>query len=160
MRKLVDNLEEYCILVLFPLMVSVVLIATFARYSRLFTMFWGEELARYSMVYLGYLGIALAMKRRAHIGVTALTDMAKTKSAKQTILAAQTLVILTFCVIISVFLFSIISRQVDMGQTSPALELPIWVPYGGVPVGMILLAIRTCQVFLESWRKLEGGVQS
>jgi len=158
MRKFFDNLEEYCILVLFPLMVTVVLIATFARYSRLFSMFWGEELARYSMVYLGYLGIALAMKRRAHIGVTALTDKAKSKGAKQAILAAQTLIILSFCVIISVFLFSIIRHQIAMGQTSPALELPIWVPYGGVPLGMILLAVRTCQVFRESWRKLAGEV--
>jgi C4-dicarboxylate transporter DctQ subunit len=154
MSKLFANLEEYCILVLFPIMVIVVLIATAARYSQVVTMFWGEELARYIMVYLGYLGIALAMKRRAHIGVTALTDMAKSGVAKRAILIAQTLVILTFCLIISIFLFSLISKQVVIGQTSPALELPIWVPYGGVPLGMILLAVRTCQVFLESWRKL------
>jgi C4-dicarboxylate transporter DctQ subunit len=155
MRKLFDNLEEYCILILFPIMVIVVLTATFARYSQLFSMFWGEELARYTMVYLGYLGIALAMKRRAHIGVTALTDLARGKGAKRVILAAQTGIILAFCAIISAFLFSLIIKQLAIGQTSPALELPIWVPYAAVPLGMILLAIRTCQVFWERWRKLD-----
>jgi TRAP-type C4-dicarboxylate transport system permease small subunit len=39
--KFFDNLEEYCILVLFPVMVVVVLVATFARYSQIFSMFWG-----------------------------------------------------------------------------------------------------------------------
>jgi C4-dicarboxylate transporter DctQ subunit len=154
MGKLFANLEEYCILALFPAMVIVVLSATIARYSQMFFIFWGEELARYIMVYLGYLGIALAMKRRAHIGVTALTGMAKSVRARRTILVSQTLIILVFCAIISAFLFSIIGKQVVIGQTSPALELPIWVPYAGVPLGMILLAVRTFQVFLEDWRKL------
>lgn len=155
MRKLFDNFEEYCILLLFPAMVVVVLTATFARYSQLFSMFWGEELARYIMVYLGYLGIALAMKRRAHIGVAIVTQRAKSKGMKRLILAVQSLIVLAFCIIISIFLFTLIKHQLVIGQTSPALELPIWVPYGGVPLGMILLAIRTCQVFFENWRNLD-----
>jgi TRAP-type C4-dicarboxylate transport system, small permease component len=153
--KFFDNLEEYCILVLFPIMVIVVLAATFARYTQFFSMFWGEEVARYIMVYLGYLGIALAMKRRAHIGVSALTDMVKSKSGKRVVLVVQALIILAFCGIISAFLLTIISKQFVIGQTSPALELPIWVPYGAVPLGMILLAVRTCQIYWGSWRELD-----
>ena len=153
--KFFDNLEEYCILILFPIMVTVVLAATFARYTQLFSIFWGEEVARYLMVYLGYLGIALAMKRRAHIGVSALTDKVKSKGGKRLVLVIQAVIILAFCAIISVFLLTIIYKQTNVGQTSPALELPIWVPYGGVPLGMLLLAIRTCQVYWENWRKLD-----
>jgi C4-dicarboxylate transporter DctQ subunit len=93
--KFFDNLEEYCILVLFPVMVVVVLVATFARYSQIFSMFWGEEVARYIMVYLGYLGIALAMKRRAHIGGTALTDRVKSKGGKRVVLVLQALIIVS-----------------------------------------------------------------
>ena len=153
MRKFFTHFEEYVILALFPFMVTVVLLATIARYSQLFTMFWSEELARYTMVYLGYVGIALAMKRRAHIGVTALVDMAKSTSAKRCILLVQTLIILAFCMIISIFLFGLISRQMAIGQTSPALELPTWIPYAGVPLGMTLLGIRAGQVFWADWQK-------
>ncbi len=45
MRKIVDNFEEYALLLLFPLMVAVVFTATLARYLNLFPMFWGEEVA-------------------------------------------------------------------------------------------------------------------
>lgn len=154
MRKLTDNFEEYAILVLFPVMVIVVLVATFARYSQLFTMFWGEELARYVMVYLGYIGIALAMKRRAHIGVAVFTGRVKSRSGKKAVIVIQAVIILAFCIIISSFLLSLIYKQLGVGQTSPALELPIWVPYAGVPLGMILLAVRTIQAYMGDWRRL------
>ena len=158
MRKFIDNFEEYAILVLFPNMVVVVLSATFARYSQHFTMFWGEEVARYVMVYLGYIGIALAMKRRAHIGVAVLTDMVKSKPGKRLVIIIQAAIILTFCGIISAFLLTIITKQMVIGQTSPALMIPIWVPYAGVPLGMILLAVRTIQAYWGDWRKLDKEV--
>ena len=158
MRKFIDNFEEYAILVLFPIMVVVVLSATFARYSQLFTMFWGEEVARYVMVYLGYIGIALAMKRRAHIGVAVLTDMVKSKTGKRLVIIIQVAIILAFCCIISAFLLTIITKQMVIGQTSPALMIPIWVPYAGVPLGMILLAVRTIQAYWGDWRKLDKEV--
>ena len=154
MRQLWDNLEEYLILILLPLMTLVVLSATLARYSGWFSMFWGEELARCLMVYVGYLGIALAMKRRVHIGVTALTDRITSRRGRRALLVFQTVVLLLFCGLISKFLFSIIERQHSIGQTSPALEIPIWLPYAAVPLGMILLAARACQVFAQQWREL------
>ncbi|NLK18461.1 MAG: TRAP transporter small permease subunit, partial [Synergistaceae bacterium] len=74
MRKLLDNFEEYALLLLFPLMVAVVFVATMARYFNLFPMFWGEEVARYIMVFMAYIGAGLAMKRGAHVGVSFFTD--------------------------------------------------------------------------------------
>ncbi|SBV94450.1 putative Tripartite ATP-independent periplasmic transporter DctQ component [uncultured delta proteobacterium] len=158
MRKFIDNFEEYAILVLFPVMVVVVLAATTARYTGFFSMFWGEEVARYTMVYLGYIGIALAMKRRAHIGVAVLTDMVKSKAGKRLVIIVQAAIILTFCGIISAFLFTIIGKQMVIGQTSPALMIPIWIAYAGVPLGMILLAVRTIQAYWGDWRRLDGEV--
>jgi C4-dicarboxylate transporter DctQ subunit len=157
MRKIWDKLEEYLILMLLPLMTFVVLAATLARYTEWFSMFWGEELARYMMVYLGYLGIALAMKRRVHIGVTALTDRIQNRQGRRILLVFQTLVLLLFCGVISKFLFSIIARQHSIGQVSPALEIPIWIPYAAVPLGMILLAARACEVFVARWRELHAS---
>ncbi len=156
MKNFFDNFEEYAILCLFPLLVVVVLTATAARYFELFPMFWGEELARYIMVYMGYVGIALAMKRRAHIGVGAFVDMFRTLFMRRFFHAAQLLIILSFCGIISYFVMEIIQRQAAIGQTSPALNLPIEVPYAAVPLGMLLLAIRTIQVYVADWHALEG----
>ncbi len=155
MRKFFDNFEEYAMLVLFPAMVSIVLIATFARYSQLFSIFWGEELARYIMIFMAYIGIALAMKRHAHVGVTALVEKFPSPAGKKFFLIIQTLAILIFCIIITWLLAGLIIKQASIGQTSPALEIPMWIPYASVPLGMFLLVIRTIQSFLQSWRAIE-----
>ncbi len=68
MRKIADNFEEYALLLLFPLMVAVVFTATLARYLNLFPMFWGEEVARYIMVFMAYIGAGLGMREGAHVG--------------------------------------------------------------------------------------------
>ena len=156
MRKFLDNFEEYAILMLFPMLVVVVLSATAARYFTLFPMFWGEELALYIMVYMGYIGIALAMKRRAHIGVSAFVGLFPSTIMRRFFHAAQLLIILTFCGIISYYVFVIIQHQSAIGQTSPALNLPIAVPYAAVPLGMLLLAVRTAQVYAADWHTLKG----
>ncbi len=155
MRKFFDNFEEYAMLVLFPSMVIIVLVATFARYSQLFSIFWGEELARYIMIYMAYIGIALAMKRHAHVGVTALVEKFKSPAGKKFFLIIQTLVILAFCIIITWLLAGLISKQARIGQTSPALSIPMWIPYASVPLGMCLLFIRTVQNFLQGWRNIK-----
>ena len=149
MRKLFDNLEEYVILILLPLMTLIVLAATLGRYTMWYSMFWGEEAARYCMVFLGYFGIALAMKRRAHIGVTAVTDRVRSKTGKKIVLAIQSVLILCFCAIISYFVLTLIVKQASIGQTSPSINMPMWIPYAAVPTGMVLLAIRTCQMFRQ-----------
>lgn len=157
MRNFLKNFEEYAILLLFPLLVLVVLTATAARYFELFPMFWGEELARYIMVYMGYVGIALAMKRRAHIGVSAFVGLFPSLGMRRLFHALQLGIILSFCAVISYFVLEIIQRQSAIGQTSPALNLPIEVPYAAVPFGMLLLAIRTIQVYIEDWHSLKGA---
>jgi len=148
MRNFFNNLEEYGILVLFPLMTLIVLAATLGRYTMWYSMFWGEEAARYCMVFLGYFGIALAMKRRAHIGVTALTDRVRSTTGKKIVLGLQSVIILLFCAIISYFVLTLVVKQAAIGQTTPSINMPMWIPYAAVPLGMTLLAVRTCQVFM------------
>jgi TRAP-type C4-dicarboxylate transport system permease small subunit len=45
-----------------------------------------------------------------------------------------------------------------IGQTSPALMIPIWMAYAGVPLGMILLAVRTVQAYWGDWRRVDEEV--
>jgi hypothetical protein len=67
-----DNIEEYILLVLFPLMVIVVFVATCVRYLTVMSLPWAEEVARYSMVWIAYIGASLGIKRNAHLGVEAV----------------------------------------------------------------------------------------
>ncbi len=150
MRKFIDNFEEYALLLLFPLMVAVVFTATLARYFNLFPMFWGEEVARYIMVFMAYIGAGLAMKKGAHVGVSFFTDMFRGVKARLFLEALRLSVILLFCGMILYYYRGIIVHQIFMGQTTPALFIPMWIPYSAVPLGMLLVALRAFQAFRET----------
>lgn len=150
MRKIFDNFEEYTLLLLFPLMVAVVFTATLARYLNLFPMFWGEEVARYIMVFMAYIGAGLGMKRGAHVGVSFFTERFKNVKIRFFLEGFRIGTILLFCVTIMYYYRGIIVHQIFMGQTTPALFIPMWIPYSAVPLGMFLVAIRAVQAFLET----------
>lgn len=148
MLKVLDNFEEYALLILFPIMVLVVFTATLARYLNLFPMFWGEELARYIMVYMAYIGAGLGMKRGAHVGVSFLVDRIKSPKIRRIFDILRLAIILIFAGIIIRYTLFIIKAQITMGQTTPALFIPMWIPYAAVPFGMLLVGIRAIQAFM------------
>ena len=149
MLKFFDKFEEYVLLLLFPLMVCVVFIATAARYFDLFPMFWGEELARYIMIYLVYTAAGLAMKHGGHVSVSFLVDKIKSKKIRLGFDIFRITTILFFTSTIVIMISEIIISQIRIGQTSPALFMPIWIMYGAVPFGMVLVSVRAVQGFLQ-----------
>lgn len=153
MRRLLDNFEEYALLILFPCMVAVVFVATMARYLNLFPMFWGEEVARYIMVFMAYIGAGLGMKKGSHVGVSFLVDRFGNPVIRFMLDLFRIGVILFFCGLILNYFNQIIRAQISMGQTSPALFLPMWVPYSAVPLGMVLVGFRALEAFWKSTGK-------
>lgn len=157
MRKIIDNFEEYALLLLFPLMVAVVFTATLARYLNLFPMFWGEEVARYIMVFMAYIGAGLGMKKGAHVGVSFFTDRFRNVKIRIFLEGFRLGIIVFFCGMIMYYYRSIIVHQISMGQTTPALYIPMWVPYSAVPLGMFLVALRAFQAFRETTASIRSS---
>lgn len=157
MRRIVDNFEEYALLILFPCMVTVVFVATLARYLNLFPMFWGEEVARYIMVFMAYIGAGLGMKKGAHVGVSFVVDRFRNPAVRFLLDLFRIVVILFFCGLILNYFNQIMRAQISMGQTSPALFLPMWVPYSAVPLGMVLVGFRALEAF---WKSVRSYIES
>ncbi len=152
MAKFFDHLEEYMLIILFPLMTIIVFVATMVRYFQLGSIPWSEELARYIMVWLAYIGASLGIKRNAHLGVEVVVNMLPKQFAKFMNLFRAAVIIL-FNVLIIYFSYKIIMHQIAIKQTSPALFIPIWLAYLAVPFGAFLMSIRVIQSVLLSKKK-------
>mgnify|MGYP003253811656 FL=1 len=75
MEKLFNGLkkaEEILLVVLMVIMCAVIFIATVARFTGLFVIPWAEELARYCMIWVIFLGIGVAACNGEHFCVEAL----------------------------------------------------------------------------------------
>ena len=145
MPRWLDNIEEYILLVLFPLMVIVVFVATCVRYLTVMSLPWAEEVARYSMVWIAYIGASLGIKRNAHLGVEAVLLLLP-QGTRKYFDYLRYLIIILFYVLIAYYTFQIIQSQISTEQVSPSLRIPMWFAYGAVPVGAVLMAWRCIQM--------------
>jgi C4-dicarboxylate transporter, DctQ subunit len=148
--KKLDNIEENLIAIILPLMCIVVFMATFFRYTKLLVIPWGEELSRYMMIWIIFLGIGTATRRNAHFAVGAFVDILP-KTLQKYIAVLRTLIVIGFSVVIVVLSLKIMMAQMNMGQTSPALRIPMWTAYAAIPVGCALMIIRSIQSSVEEF---------
>ncbi len=136
-----NHVEEYAITLILPTMCVVVILATAARCTKLFAMPWGEEMTRYLMIWLVFLGSGMAMKSDAHFNVNALVNLFPRLGRKFFYLFRQT-VIAVFGGIILYFGARILRVQMGMEQLSPAMEIPIWLIYLAVPFCGFSIIVR------------------
>ena len=157
MPRWLDHIEEYILLVLFPIMVIVVFAATCVRYLTVMSLTWAEEVARYSMVWIAYVGASLGIKRNAHLGVEAVLLLLPKRTRKY-FDYLRFIIIILFNVLIAYYAFQIIQSQISTEQVSPSLRIPMWFAYGAIPVGAVLMAWRCIQMMGQVGKPVAASV--
>lgn len=107
------------------------------RYFMGISLPWVEELTRYMMIWVAYLGAGLAFRAGAHVAVELLQDVIPTTGARF-LRAVIAVAILGFLVALARYGFSY--AQFAMRQTSPVLNVPLGIVYLGIPLGCVLAA--------------------
>ena len=116
-------------------MVLIVLIATFGRYTKLFVILWSDEYARYAMVYLAFLGIAIGTREKRHYNTTVLVN-ALPQKVGYVVYILRSLLTLFFYGFITYWAYKLCAKNIQMHQISPTLKIPMWIPYFAVILGM------------------------
>ncbi len=148
MKKLdsiLDRIEEILCTLFVMVMAFAILIQVINRNTVQLPFTWGEELARYCMVWLTFIGISAGVKQGSHIGVDALVNVLPAGVRKG-------LRILTSILVTGLYLYmTILSVEITLGiretgQVSPAMQAPMYIVYAGLIVGMFLSTLRSIQV--------------
>lgn len=114
---------------------------------------WTEELSRYLFIYVSFLGASLAIRKRESIKVNILIDKFP-KQAQNALNLANTLFMFYFSYTMIVNGFELIAFQVETSQVTPALSIPMAVPYSAVPIGFALIMIRLIQMFIKDTKEI------
>ncbi|MGH6917812.1 MAG: TRAP transporter small permease [Geminicoccaceae bacterium] len=98
---------------------------------------WVEELTRYMMIWLAYLGAGLALRAGTHVAVEIVQDAMPVPAVRllRGVIAALILVFLA-----AVAWYGFAYAQFAMRQSSAVLRLPLGLVYLGVPIGCTLMA--------------------
>lgn len=108
---------------------------------------WAEEVVRYQIVWMVFLGASVAAREGIHIGVDILAKFSPPSVAKLIRLLVN-LISVVFALMLVFFGADLISQTRMFGQVSPALQVPMWLVQLAIPVGGGLMAIRFAQAFV------------
>ena len=138
----------------FAYMTLAVLVQVFGRYVFNYSISWTEETARYAQIWVVLMGAGIAMRRGLHVAVDALAAMLPLRWARvvSLVIAAGALWFLGVVIYGSLPL-------IELGwffETSPVLQIPMWVIYLTLPLGASYFALELVARVVERWDRPFG----
>jgi C4-dicarboxylate transporter, DctQ subunit len=115
---------------------------------------WSEESARYLMVWMGMVGAAVAMRHGRHIGVTVLIERLPPRVSR----FLSPIIGLSMVVFLAVMAKEGFRLAVkNAAQYSPAMNLPMLIPYLAIPIGAALMILEIAASLLQEFFPTEAG---
>jgi TRAP-type C4-dicarboxylate transport system permease small subunit len=140
--------DEWLIFGLFWFLVVLVLGQVFSRYLMKTSISWTEEVARYTLISLTFLGLLSGARNKAHISVEFLFRYLPDSVARILHLIAD-LVCVVFSIGMTVLALSLF--QLAKGQRMSTLPVDRNVLYFIVMLGFLFLSAHYLQSFIVSW---------
>ena len=153
LRWLDENFEKTIGVGLIGLMTSIIFAQFIAR--RVFgnSLVWSEELARYIFIWLIYIGVSYGAKMKMHIRLEMFIGKMPTKAQPYFGIFSE-LLFLAFAGYIIVYSWDLVQRQIMLGQTSPAIGIPLSIVYAAPTFGFAMASIRQIQVIIERIKEI------
>lgn len=153
--KIFDWIEEGLSAVCLVVMTILTFANVVARHVFSASFSFSEEITTYLFVLLSLLGTAVAAKRKAHLGLTILTDAVSPKIRKIMGIISYTLAVL-FSAAIFYYGLKMVMNQRMLGQVTAGMQWPEWIFGSFVPIGAFFVVIRFAQCLIEEIRQKPG----
>lgn len=138
------ELEEVLLSLMLVAMLVICTMQVVWRYVIQSSLSWSEELARYIFAWLVWLAAAYATKKLRHLRITFLQEIVPERFRWLFDMLALVMSIV-FAIIFGSIAVKMVGMIAETGQRSPAMRMPMWIPYLSVPVGLSLIGVRALQ---------------
>lgn len=149
LSRQVNRSVEWCLFGLGLGMVVVVAAQVFCRYVLNHSLFWSEELARYLLVWLTFLGATVAYHRGVHPSIDMLHTRVGPAAARAMTVAGYLAALLFFGVLT---VYGLQFAHFVRAQISPALQIPKWTVMVILPVSGTILCLHTVERLIAALR--------
>lgn len=156
LQKIDDNAERWLLLVFYVMLVITMAIEVVRRELFAYSSIWGEEIVRYSFIYLAWIGAAAAVKERAHIRIDVILHYLGPRP-KALIYLFGDLVMFVVALVALYWSFETVLVSAKFGSVSHGLRVSMVWFLMAVPGGFTLMIWRLLQSFLRDYRSLRDG---
>ncbi|SHM62612.1 TRAP-type C4-dicarboxylate transport system, small permease component [Roseovarius litoreus] len=156
LQALDKNAERWALLVFYVMLVVTMAVEVLRRELFSYSSIWGEEIVRYSFIYLAWIGAAAAVKERGHIRIDVIMHYLPPR-AKALLYIFGDMVMAAVAVIAVYWSWETVMVSAKFGSVSHGLRVSmIWFLLA-VPIGFSLMLLRLAQSFLRDLRALRDG---
>ena len=145
--KFLVKIEKFFIGLLFAISIIVIMISVIGR--RLGNApTWSEEVVRYCIIWVTFIGSAICFRRQSHFGVDVIKKI-NNKCFQKFIEVFVWLCSIFFAVFLVHHGYEFSMFVLKLGQKTAAIKMPIAIVYISVPIGGFLILIHLIEVFLD-----------
>ena len=150
------NAERWALLVFYVMLVATMFIEVLRREVLSYSSIWGEEIVRYSFIYLAWIGAAAAVRERGHIRIDVILHYIKRRT-KTLLYMFGDLVMFIIAVIAVIYSMETVHVAWKFGSVTDGLRISrVWFLLA-VPIGFSLVIFRLIQSFLRDLADLRAG---
>lgn len=144
------HIEDWLGFAIFWVMAIIVFLQFFTRYVLNDSLSWTEEIARYLLMIVTFVGAATAFRRGTHISVE-VAHVFLPRPVVRVLNFVIGVIVLGFVGLLCWFAIAI-ARLMQI-QTMTVVPWPMSIVYGGIAIGCFLMLWRVAQRFLADMRR-------
>lgn len=137
--NIIRKIIRFLVIIFFIYMVLAVFYQVLGRYIFSYKLGAAAETATFAQIWMILLASGIAMRKNMHVGVDILLRKLSVKNQK-IVITASTIIIMVF--LIMVLKGSVQLIMVGAQSTSPAISVPMWIPYLSVPISIVYIMLE------------------
>lgn len=142
--RFMKNIEGVFASLALAVMFLSIIIQVFFRYVLSDSLDWPEEVARYCFITAVFIGLGFVSRRGRHLEISAIKIYAP-RAVARLCFYISTVISVAFAVLMVFWGIEMTRFVYDSGQVCAAVQMPTYMLYISVPVGMAVMALRTIE---------------
>jgi C4-dicarboxylate transporter DctQ subunit len=156
LRRIDRDAELWLLLIFYVMLVVTMAVEVLRREVFSYSSIWGEEIVRYSFIYLAWIGASAAVKERAHIRIDVIMHYLGPRP-KALLYIFGDLVMFAVALVALYWSFETVLVSAHFGSVTDGLRVSkVWFLMA-VPMGFTLIVWRLLQSFARDFRSLRDG---
>jgi len=152
--KFIEKFEKFVSCACVSVMAVLVFANVIARFVFNSPLAVADEMSCYLFVLMSFMGTAIAARKKAHLGLTIVTDKLSPSAAKK-VQVLMYIIAAIFCLLIVIFGVEMVISQHSLGQETATMQWPEWIYGLFVPIGAAFAMIAFLSVAVETARTKE-----
>ncbi|WP_174614619.1 TRAP transporter small permease [Virgibacillus ihumii] len=150
----IAKMEKWISIVLVFGLTAVLALSVLFRYFLNNPFSWAGEISIFLFAWISFLGGSLGIKYKSQASLTFVLDKLTEKYRRIVLIVAHILMCI-FMVILINYSFQWAFSESVFSQKSNNLQIPMWIPYSSIPIGLSFATIHILSSLIQQFRKVD-----